>query len=317
MKFSIIVPVYNVSEYLEVCINSVLKQSFSDYEIIIINDGSTDNSGQIADEFSYNNEHVKVFHQANGGASKARNNGIKNANGEYLLFLDGDDFWSDENFLRGLNEEIETSLADVILFGYSYYYSVEKIRTIKFPKEDKLLDAVKLGVFSGPNVNKCVSRKLFQEGLKFPEDLLSEDTFYCSEILKRLSSFSILESSQYMYRQNRPGSITNVVKEKNVLDILKSIDIGLRDQTSYSETIQQALNIYFSINYISILPYVAPYRSNQEIEHLLKKYKYLLKYANKVNNLEFRLTGIFTSVFGINMSTKFFAYLLKFYKKYR
>ena len=120
-----------------------------------------------------------------------------------------------------------------------------------------------------------------------------------------------------MYRQNRLGSITNIVKEKNVHDILKSIHLGLIDIEKYNKDIRKGLDVYFSISYISILPYVNQYISNPEIKRLLFKYRYLLKYSRILTNKEFKFTGLVSQMLGLKVSTKLFAYLLKFYKKYR
>ena len=100
MKFSIIIPAYNVADYLENCVESILKQTYDNYEIIIVDDGSTDETGKVADELLKQSKQINVVHQSNGGASKARNTGMKRATGDYILFLDGDDFWSDSHFLK-------------------------------------------------------------------------------------------------------------------------------------------------------------------------------------------------------------------------
>ncbi|MDU6651732.1 MAG: glycosyltransferase family 2 protein, partial [Streptococcus vestibularis] len=91
MKFSIIIPAYNVADYLENCVESILKQTYDNYEVIIVNDGSTDETGKIADDLSLQFKQINVIHQSNGGASKARNTGMKEVVGDYILFLDGDD----------------------------------------------------------------------------------------------------------------------------------------------------------------------------------------------------------------------------------
>lgn len=117
-----------------------------------------------------------------------------------------------------------------------------------------------------------------------------------------------------MYRQNRKGSLTNVVKEKNVQDTLEGIRTGLSDLKNYSVEIQKALNIYFAISYISILPYVNQYIDNFEIKELLYKYKYLLQYAKYIENRAFKLTGLLANLLGIKFSIKLFPVLLKFYK---
>ena len=122
MKFSIIIPAYNVADYLENCVESILKQTYDNYEIIIVDDGSTDETGKVADELLKQSKQINVVHQSNGGASKARNTGMKRSTGDYILFLDGDDFWSDSHFLKQIVSELTIKLVDVIIFGYSYYY---------------------------------------------------------------------------------------------------------------------------------------------------------------------------------------------------
>ena len=225
-----------------------------------------------------------MLNQTNGGASKARNTGIESAWGEYLLFLDGDDFWSDQHFLNQLDEITTECVDDVIVFGYSYFYDD---RIIDFPIsmfEENILKATCFGIFNGPNWNKCVSKKLFQNGLKFPEGMVSED------------------------------SLSNVVKEKNVQDTLEGIRMGLSDLKNYSVEIQKALNIYFAISFISILPYVNQYIDNFKIKELLYQYKYLLQYAKYIENRAFKLTGLVAKLLGIKFSIKLFPVLLKFYK---
>lgn len=314
MKFSIIIPAYNVADYLENCVESILKQTYDNYEIIIVDDGSTDETGKVADELLKQSKQINVVHQSNGGASKARNTGMKRATGDYILFLDGDDFWSDSHFLKQIVSELTIKLVDVIIFGYSYYYDNE-IKESPISRLKDLGEATNYGLFNGPNWNKCISKKLINKGLSFPEDLVSEDSLYCSSIMKMMENFSVITSTQYMYRQNRAGSLTNVVKERNVLDTLEGISRGLSDEKSLSEVKRKALNTYFTISYISILPYAKPYLFNQEIRNLLIQYKYLLKNSSHINNISFKMTGIFTSIFGINISTRLFSYLLKFYKK--
>ena len=113
MKFSIIIPAYNVADYLENCVESILKQTYDNYEVIIVNDGSTDETGKIADDLSLQFKQINVIHQSNGGASKARNTGMKEVVGDYILFLDGDDFWSDIYFLDQVASELNKQLVDV------------------------------------------------------------------------------------------------------------------------------------------------------------------------------------------------------------
>ena len=119
----------------------------------------------------------------------------------------------------------------------------------------------------------------------------------------------------YQYRQNRLGSITNIIKEQNVIDILKSIEIGLTDIDKLSSNVKYALNIYFAISYISILPFVNQYSSHPEIQRLLREYKFLLKFSHEIENRAFKYTGMMAKVIGVRLSIKMFPYLMKFYKK--
>ena len=120
--FSIIIPVYQTEKYIIDCIESVLKQDSDDYELILVDDGSTDGSSKICDQYASQFEKISVIHKRNGGLSDARNKGIRAAAGEYLLFLDSDDFWSDSQFLKKLKSGIEQQDCDVMNFHYKYYY---------------------------------------------------------------------------------------------------------------------------------------------------------------------------------------------------
>ncbi len=115
-QFSIIVPVYNIAEYLPKCIDSVLSQTSQDYELLLIDDGSPDNSGAICDDFAARYpDKIRAIHQPNGGAGAARNQGIALSKGEYLLFLDGDDYW-ESNLLADLKAAMKQHNADLYLF---------------------------------------------------------------------------------------------------------------------------------------------------------------------------------------------------------
>ena len=120
MKFSIVVPVYNVEKYIRKCIESIITQTYQNFELIIVDDGSTDYSGKICDKY-INKSNVKVFHKKNGGASSAINYGIKKSKGEYLMFIDGDDFLYDVNCLEELNKIINNSNVDIIQYKMIYY----------------------------------------------------------------------------------------------------------------------------------------------------------------------------------------------------
>lgn len=131
MRFSIIVPVYNVSKYLTGCLNSVLEQKNKDFQIILIDDGSTDESGILCDQYEKKYEFIKTIHKKNGGLSSARNAGLKVATGEYIIFLDADDFWLDWNMLEEIDAVIEKEKVDIVAFGGKEYHEYDKEQPYK------------------------------------------------------------------------------------------------------------------------------------------------------------------------------------------
>lgn len=128
MIFSIIVPIYNVEKYLRCCVDSVLAENFADYEMILVDDGSPDGCGKICDEYAGKYPHIKVIHQENGGLSDARNAGIRAAKGDYLIFLDSDDYWADTNRSKNAGgilfdlQQLADKKVDLILHPSSFNY---------------------------------------------------------------------------------------------------------------------------------------------------------------------------------------------------
>ena len=132
----VIIPVYNVEKYLEQCVDSVLNQSFKDIEIILVDDGSKDSSGEICDYYKEKDSRVKVIHKENGGLSDARNMGIRQCSSEYILFLDSDDYWK-ENCLEEIARCIEDNVDIVFLTAAKYFEQTGQIEE-KFETLDKI-----------------------------------------------------------------------------------------------------------------------------------------------------------------------------------
>ena len=136
-KFSLIIPVYNVENYIEECLNSILNQEYNNFEVIIINDGSTDNTGVICEEFSKKHNFTKVFHQVNAGVSVARNKGIDLASGDYIWFVDGDDL-IEKNALVSLDNLLKKYNYDLDVLGFSFN-SLTNNKLIAFEKKEFLV----------------------------------------------------------------------------------------------------------------------------------------------------------------------------------
>ena len=126
-KFSIIIPCYNIEKYISKTLESVFNQTFKDFEIILINDGSKDNTGEILDDYSKKYKRIKVVHKENEGVSEARNIGIRNATGEYIYFLDGDDL-IENTLLERANEVFKNNKIEIFSFGFNMVYKDGKIK---------------------------------------------------------------------------------------------------------------------------------------------------------------------------------------------
>ena len=154
MLFSVIVPIYNVEKYIRRCIDSVLEQSFKDYELILVDDGSPDNCPKICDEYQANDERIKVIHKENGGLVSARQAGIRVAKGEYIFNLDGDDAIT-SNALEDAYKIICETKADIISFSYQYCQSGEKGEIVN--------DLVDEGLYNKTDIEKHIMPKLLSD----------------------------------------------------------------------------------------------------------------------------------------------------------
>lgn len=233
MRFSIIIPVYNVEKYIRKCMDSVMNQTFRDYEVIVVNDETPDNSMAIVQEYvdAFPGQ-IQVIHQKNTRQGGARNNGVSKARGEYILFVDGDDYVA-LNMLESVDEKLQENPCDILVFrhvpvspegkllGEPEYCALEP--GFYVPERDK--NAVLIP--TGP-VNKAFRREFYvNTHVQFPEKLLYEDAvtrvFYAMA-----SSIMVCEDVLYFYVQSTNSSIRRNISEK-MLDILTVTDITLQE----------------------------------------------------------------------------------------
>ncbi len=231
ITISIIIPVYNVEKYLDQCIQSVLSQSYNYYDLILVDDGSTDTSGIICDRYSSGNDKIKVIHKKNGGLSDARNIGIKHAEGSYVMFLDADDFWDDPKALEKLAIRAKETKSDVINYSYKKYCdgrtkvnSGENIPPMPsyHMKECQLQYLFSHGLYIASACNKMIKADLVKEYFQFDKGRLSEDIIWCARLLNIAESYDYVNLDFYCYRQRR-DSITHSFKEKSCEDLAYSI----------------------------------------------------------------------------------------------
>lgn len=239
---SVIVPIYNVEAYLKQCIDSIITQTYTDLEIILIDDGSTDNSGEIAD--SYSDKRIKVFHTSNHGLSAARNIGIDNAHGEYLFFVDSDD-WLEEDILESaLNKMCESDILCIGVINESdlksvfspiepcVYYGGEALDALL---NDKILNVV---------WNKLYRKECFSN-LRFPEGRICEDMATTYKLLRNASSVKLIDEYGYHYRIRR-GSLSRIHDKRNMIEYWQAISDRFYDCKDTVTTKQGQINLYKS-----------------------------------------------------------------------
>lgn len=232
MKLSIIVPVYNVADYLPKCLDSLLAQDFpqNEYEIIVVNDGSTDNSGEIAQQYADKYANITLVNQANQGLSGARNTGIKQAKGDYIQFVDSDDYL-EENVLGGLMKQVEDDDLDVLRFNYeNVNENSEIINPNKDPKHfvdfsNEVVDGLTfLNNKLGPAcyaVQFIIKKELLIDNdIIFKSGIYFEDVEWTPRMLLKVGRVASTGAVVYYYLV-REGSITKAVnkdKQRKVLE---------------------------------------------------------------------------------------------------
>lgn len=222
-EISIIVPVYNVESYIHRCVKSILSQTMTQLEIVLVDDGSTDKSGEICEEYKALDSRIKVIHQENGGLSAARNAGVMLATAEYVIFIDSDDYIA-RDMVETLYHMAKKNNADMSVCGVYNVYG-EKI----YPQYSREEEFVCTGreafrhILEGKRIpgtvcNKLIKRKI-AAGIQFPVGRLYEDAFYTLELVQQLGHVCVTTRPMYYY-VHRPGSITTSKFRKADLDII-------------------------------------------------------------------------------------------------
>lgn len=218
---SIIVPIYNIEKYLAHCIDSVLNSTLTDFELILVDDGSTDSSGSICDEYSTWDERISVIHQENGGISIARNHGLEKAHGDYVIFIDGDDVIKPE-MLETMLQALDSSDSDLAMVRA---YTIDEDGIVTTPAVDEQRDTriitqedymrflYERNEFGYPVVwNKLYRRQLI-EGMTFAS-VAAEDIEWTTRVTMRVKKISLIERQLYGYRI-RSTSVTREAKGVN------------------------------------------------------------------------------------------------------
>lgn len=238
---SIIVPVYNAEKYLERCVKSILTQTFEDWELILIDDGSPDNSGAICDEYAQNDTRIKVIHKPNGGVASARECGIRNATGVYSIHVDPDD-WIEPDMLQILYAKAVEDGSDIVVSDFIFDYSAshQVISRQSVEPDESFRDALFLQHRHGSLCNKLILTELYSKyNLHFPEAMTCWEDLYicCSLLLLHPCRISYVNKAFYHYDlHSNEGSMTRKATMKTIAAMKLFCDYfseKLRDKDQY------------------------------------------------------------------------------------
>lgn len=318
IKFSIIVPVYNVERFLSQCINSILNQKYTEYELIIVDDGSTDASGRIADDFAHTDSRIKVVHRENGGLSAARNTGMKYMTGDYVVFIDSDDFIIDNMFLENISKKLSEKNADILQIGYSrcnengdavlpavngWAERVQGQSDIKIVL-DRLM---RTGTYTISAWSKIVKTSVVQNNnLCFKEGVLSEDLDWSYNLFTKCSTMICIEENGYVYRE-RGDSISHSIKYKHLQDIVDMFNDLVRklESEGLNEDFYYVLMGYLAYEYYICvgLSRCVNKDDTKKLLYQLQKLKKLTKYDI---NVKTKMCKWVYRIFGIKLASRIY-----------
>ena len=301
-EISIIVPVYNVEKYLENCIESILNQTFKDFELILVDDGSTDNSGKICDIYKKKDSRIKVIHKNNGGLSSARNAGLDIACGKYVGFVDSDDYIHYQMYEK-LYHQIIKNKADISVCGFQKVKQFEKdlLSTNKFYEKVELFNNIealeqlycKYSTEFVVSWNKLYIKTLFKD-IKFKEGAIHEDEFIIHQLLYKVNKVVYNNEKLYFYLQ-RKGSIVSSEAEVYQIDKIYALsdrikffyDKNLTDLTYKTEKI-------YMWKIFSVYSYLNNFYSSSELLKLRIDFYKLIKIfrKNRIYTLKERISWV-------------------------
>ena len=310
MKFSIVVPVYNVDTYLRECIDSILCQTFGDYELILVNDGSSDCSPAICDEYAEQDSRVQVIHQVNSGVACARNSGIRAAIGEYLICIDSDDYLINDGILQKIADKAVEQV-DVVLFGFQKFFESTSafgkpeapILKHRCSTSDMLHQVLDTDTYCGTAWTKAVRLDILHENnIEFRPGMISEDIDWYFNLLCHANSFESINEAALIYRQ-RANSVSHSQKINSLIDniwILETWPVKFQELITDDNLLNNLYSLiayYYANDLILYTSYSAkiarPYKAR------LKNQNHFLQYARTPRAITLRR---FYKLFGFDIT---------------
>lgn len=272
---SVIVPVYNVKPYLSKCINSIISQTYKNIEIILVDDGSTDGSGEICDKYSMHNSRIKVIHKKNGGLASARNAGIDVAKGDFLGFVDSDD-WIESDMYEELISGLISSNSKIACCGRVLYYGKNLQKLIytlnsctTWNSEEAIERLLSWNCIDSSACDKVFDKRMF-DSIRFPEGKLHEDIFIMYKLLLNANYIIHIGSAKYNYRQ-RVGGITRnhySHKKMDLLDAIEELELNILKKYPY---LKKNVNAFCLVNVDIVIYQLMQTKQNKKI--YLQDYK--------------------------------------------
>ncbi len=269
---SIVVPIYNVDKYLTKCLDSLVNQTLKDIEIILVNDGSTDNSGKIAKEYSEKYKNVYYFEKNNGGLSDARNYGMKHAKGDYIAFIDSDDYAELDTYelmyKKALNENLDYVECNFV-WEYPNDLSKNRIDIIKpYSNKKEMLKNVRVVAW-----NKLIRKEIIDKNkLEFPFGLHYEDIEFTYKLIPHLNSYSFINETciHYMQRNNSIANVQNKRTEE-IFEIFDHIFSYYKENDIYQEYLDELEYDYVRLLLCSSLKRMCKIQDKKVRKELLTK----------------------------------------------
>lgn len=281
---SVIVPVYNVEKYLERCVKSIAAQTYKDLEILLIDDGSTDKSGEMCDDFQQTDSRIKAFHKQNGGLSDARNYGIEHSAGEFISFVDSDDY-IDEKMLETLHRLITENDADLAVCSAMDVFEGKEVTQVKEIKEFNLnkVESYKYMLRGDGIPSAC--NKLYKRqtvgNVRFPVGKLYEDGFFTPQILKKVEKTAVTSKPMYYYFR-RADSITTKPFRKGDLDVIEAYDKCVKQVKELCPEALPYAEFRYRNAYFNVLDKILMRDDCKEIPEYKQVVKYLKKHTAQI-----------------------------------
>ncbi|WP_303840096.1 glycosyltransferase [Selenomonas ruminantium] len=320
---SVIIPVYNVEDYLRECLDSVVGQTYKNLEIIVVDDGSTDSSGQICDEYANKDERIKVIHKENGGLSDARNAGLDICTGEYIGFVDSDDYIKSIMYERMYNVA-EKENADIVGCHQVWVIdgnvrSAPRENNLKYTNYDDKAEMIRYMLNSKGLVSACFKlykRKIFSE-VRFFINRTSEDAFFITDSVKKAQRMTVITDELYYYRM-RIGSITHKRQwNKHIWDPIASykynMEIIKKEYPSIITEVEKRLFWSYRIC-IAYAGNAADYEEHKdETENVRKEFRCCL--PKVLSNKLMTSKNVIDCILAMYLPVRFYGYLSNYFRK--